>query len=237
MKKKIFEKGLPTLDFIFKNWPRSKYVLKKYVTSRQIRPNLFILSKFCLDELNYLGRTPLFYSLEKISKICSKNLYNNYHNEHHFKAVLIFSFLIAKNYSLKNNEKIILIIIALAHDMNHLGKRLISAPYHQEKKTIKDLERIIFRKILNHKIWKKIEKIILKTYFLDNSISKKDNLEKIILKSELICSVIFNDNVGKVFTKRLKYERQLSDSTESLFINFKKNLENKLPISDKLKFL
>ena len=238
MNRKIFEQGFPNLDFIFKNWPRSKYILKKYIVSRQKKPNLLWLSTICLKELNAFGNHRLFFALKKISNVCSSNLYNTFHNEHHFKTVLIISFLFAKFNSLKNIDKITLIIVALAHDMNHLGRRLNNEEYYQEKKTVKDLERIVFRTILNHKLWKRIERIILNTYFpKDFKTHKKDIVERIILKSDIICSILFNDETGKIFTERLKFELRLNESTEKLFLSFKKKIKKRFEIKDDLNLL
>ena len=35
MRQYIFEKGYPSLSYIAKNWPRTKYLLKKFVLSNQ----------------------------------------------------------------------------------------------------------------------------------------------------------------------------------------------------------
>lgn len=237
MRANIFEKGFPSLSYMAIRWPKSKYTLKKYIISNYKKPDLCLLSKSCLKDLNFRKKIPLLGSLKYLSKICSKNFnYNNYHNPHHFKVVLIISCLFAKFNSLKDNEKIILVIIALTHDMNHQGRRIIGKPYYQEKKTIKDLERIIYGKILNHKIWKNIERILLNTYFPAIPSSERDLTEKIILKSDVMGSLIFGDESGMIFSERLKQELSISEKTDTFFQKFKKTVQSRFQISDNLKF-
>ena len=52
MRQYIFEKHYPSLSYIAKNWPRSKYLLKKFVLSNQKKPNFFNICTNCLKDLN-----------------------------------------------------------------------------------------------------------------------------------------------------------------------------------------
>ena len=46
---------------------------------------------------------------------------------------------------LSHKDRLLLIIIALTHDMNHQGRRILGAePYYQEIKSYNELEKVIF---------------------------------------------------------------------------------------------
>ena len=82
----------------------------------------------------------LIYILKKLSKLSSQNFtYNSYHDQHHFKSVILIACLLAKLSQTKNSEEIIwLIIIALTHDLNHQGSRIVNKSYYQEDRSFKD---------------------------------------------------------------------------------------------------
>ena len=75
--------------------------------------------------------------LKKLARSSSNNFtFNSYHDQHHFKSVILIACLLAKLSKLKfNEEKILLVIIALTHDINHQGRRVINQPYYQEDKS------------------------------------------------------------------------------------------------------
>ncbi len=228
MKHYIFEKNFPSLNYIKIRWPASKNILAKYIMSNHRKPDLFKLSIICLKELNFRNHKKVRKELKKVSEECSKNVnFNTYHNEHHYKAVLVIACVMGKIYSLNNFDKLLLVFLALAHDMNHQGRRILSKPYYQEKMTLKNLNQIIFRKISNYKKWKRIEKILMNTYFQGETKVKNDILEKIILDSDLLSSLIFGFENGLELAKRLKYELKLEISSLVLFKKFLESLIGK----------
>ncbi len=152
MRNFVFEKNFPSLSYIVNNWPKTKPILKKYIISNSKKPDLLKLCISCLKDLNIRCYSKKLGVLKKISFICSKNVYcNTYHDPHHFKSVIILSCLLAKMINLKMNDRFLLVIIALAHDMNHQGRRIVSKPFYQENRSVDDLKKIIFPKILNQK--------------------------------------------------------------------------------------
>ena len=154
MRQFIFEKHFPSLSYIANRWPRSKHILlKKYVLSNQKKPDFFNICNKCLKDLNVFKIRDYNLILKKLAKLSSNNFtFNSYHDQHHFKSVILIACLLAKLSKLKfNEEKILLIIIALTHDINHQGRRIINQPYYQEDKSFKDLSYIIFKKMTNKK--------------------------------------------------------------------------------------
>ena len=99
--------------------------------------------------------------LKKLSILCTKNVtYNTYHDSHHFKSVIIIACLLAKLSNLKNNEdKLLLVIIALTHDLGHLGRRVQNISFFQEEKSFKELSRILFKVKPNFNKNQRIKKI------------------------------------------------------------------------------
>ena len=224
----IFEKNTPSLNYIVNNWPRTKNILKKYVLSNYKKPNFYRLCKVCLKQLNFHKIKNYEKTLKILSKQCSLNPnYNTYHDQHHFKTVVIISCLLAKLIKLKNKDKILLVIIALTHDMNHQGRRVLKTPYFQEDRSANDLKKVFFKKILNHKEWKRIHKIFQSTYFPVKPEIVIDDLEKIILDADILASLMFGMRTGIKLAKRLKHEIRFEENAEKLFGGFLKLLSNK----------
>jgi hypothetical protein len=233
------ERNYPSISYILNNWPKTKHILRKYVLSNFKKPDLYDLTKICLKELKIFkikGCQPV---LKKLSKICSSNVTSNtYHDQHHFKAVLVISALLAMGVNLKNKDRLLLIVISLTHDMNHQGRRIINAiPYYQEERSFLDLQRIFFRKVLNFKEINRIRTIFKSTYFPIKPKNVKDDLEKIVLDADILTSLMFGPRAGVKLAGRLKHEIKYNDETEILFRNFLKLLGEKclyLPFSKKL---
>ena len=228
MRQFIFEKHFPSLSYIANRWPRSKHILKKYVLSNQKKPDFFNICNKCLKDLNVFKIRDYNLILKKLAKLSSNNFtFNSYHDQHHFKSVILIACLLAKLSKLKfNEEKILLIIIALTHDINHQGRRIINQPYYQEDKSFKDLSYIIFKKMTNKK-YNRIKKIFRSTYFPVKPNFVDDDLEKIILDADVLASLMFGMKTGMKFASRLKHEIRFDDKTDILFKGFLKLLDSK----------
>ena len=227
MRQYIFEKGYPSLSYIAKNWPRTKYLLKKFVLSNQKKPDFYILCINCLKDLNVLKISKYKKIFKKLSKLSSKNFtFNTYHDQHHFKSVVLIACLLAKLSKLKLEEdKILLVIIALTHDLNHQGRRVIDIPYYQEDKSFKDLSYIFYKKMTNNK-YSRIKRIFRSTFFPIKPVFVNDHLEKIILDADILASLMFGMNTGITFARRLKHEIRFENKTDILFRGFLKLLDS-----------
>jgi len=216
---------MPSLEYISNRWPKSLSILSNYSMSNYKKPDLFKLSLSCLKGLNFNQITPLTRSIKELSLICSKNFNSNkYHDQHHFKAVLLIASIFARISKLKKTDSLLIVILSLTHDMSHQGRRIINRPYYQEKITIKHLERIIFRKILNQQTWKRIKRILLNTYFPIIPKRNNDIVEKIILNADVASSIIFGKKNGLILTRRLKNEINFEEKSIDLYSKFMKNL-------------
>lgn len=229
MKIHTIGKGYPKISYIVNNWPKTKDILKKFIISNHQKPDLFFLTIYCLKELRVYKVKRYSSLLKKITNICSRNVYfNTYHDHHHFKSVLIVSCILAKQVNLKYKDRVLLAIIALTHDMNHQGRRvLITEPYYQENKSYNDLKRILFKKILSNKELHRIKRIFQSTFFPIKPKNVVDDLEKIILDADILSSLMFGPDIGIKLARRLKQEIRYNDETETLFKNFLKLLGDK----------
>ena len=223
------DKGLPSLSYIATNWPRTKCILKKYILSNHKQPDLYSIAIICLKELNIFKLKDYKSIIRKLSKLCLRNIcFNTYHDSHHFKSVLVISCILGKQINLKYKDRLLLVIIALTHDMNHQGRRiLMSKPYYQELKSYEGLEKILFKKIFNFKELKRIKRIFESTFFPIKPENVEDDLEKIILDADILSSLMFGPKVGVKLAGRLKQEIRYNDNSELLFSNFLKLLEGK----------
>ena len=223
------DKGLPSVDYIVKNWPRTKCILKKYILSNHKQPDLYSIAIICLKELKVFKLKDYKSIIRKLSKLCLRNTcYNTYHDSHHFKSVLVISCILGKQINLKYKDRLLLVIIALTHDMNHQGRRiLMSKPYYQELKSYEGLEKILFKKIFIFKELKRIKRIFESTFFPVKPENVEDDLEKIILDADILSSLMFGPQVGVKLASRLKQEIRYHDDSELLFSNFLKLLGGK----------
>ena len=226
--KNIFENSFPDIYYLACRWPKSKFLVKKYVMSNQKKPDLYKLCNCCLKDLNFHSKHPLKNSLKVLVKKCSQNpTYNTYHNQHHFKSVIILASIFAKLLNLKNHDKIFLIFLALTHDMNHQGRRIIKKPFYQELITLKNLKPIIFRNLINLKKWNRIQNILLNTYFPKININTNDLVEKILLDVDIISSIIFGQLSGLNLSRRLKHEIKFKKNSQDLYKEFLSHIEKK----------
>ena len=224
-----FEKNFPSITYIANNWPRSKDILKKFILSNHKLPDLYNLCLNCLNDLNVHKVERMKPVLKKLSILCSKNVtYNTYHDSHHFKSVIIIACLLAKLSKLKSNEdRFLLIIIALTHDLGHLGRRVQNRSYYQEDRSFCELSRILFKASPNFKKNERIKKIFRSTYFPIKPEKVDDHVEKIILDADILASLMFGLNVGVEFAGRLKHELRFEGASKQLFSGFLKFLNNK----------
>ena len=172
MRQHPLQKNIPTLGYIINNWPRTKPILQKFVVSRHSLPNLLKLCNVCLNELKVFREKEILKPLKKVTRLCLINkTYNSYHDCHHFKAVIVIASIIAKKSKLSKREKVLLILIALCHDIDHQGRRIISEPYYQEKVLLflKDLLQNLYK----NSECKRIRRIFLNTYFPINLLKLK----------------------------------------------------------------
>ena len=222
-------KGLPSINYIVRNWPRTKCILKKYVLSNHKSPDLYSIAIICLKELKVFKLKDYKFIIRELSKLCLRNTcFNSYHDSHHFKSVLVISCILGKKINLKYKDRLLLVIIALTHDMNHQGRRiLMSKPYYQELKSYEVLQKILFKKILNFKELKRIKRIFESTFFPIKPENVEDNLEKIILDADILPSLMFGPQVGMQLARRLKQEIRYNEKSELLFTNFLKLLGGK----------
>ena len=224
-----FEKNFPSISYIANNWPRTKNVLKKFILSKHKLPDLYNLCLNCLNDLNVHKIDKMKPVLKKLSILCSKNVtYNTYHDPHHFKSVIIISCLLAKLSNLKNNgDRLLLVIIALTHDLGHLGRRIQNKSFYQEERSFNELSRVLFKVKPNFKENQRIKKIFKSTYFPIKPKKVDDHVEKIILDADILASLMFGLNVGVEFAKRLKHELRFEGGSKQLFSGFLKFLDNK----------
>ena len=229
MRQFIFEKNLPSLAYIINNWPNTKHLLKKFILSNQKKPNFYKLCISCLNELNVYKIGNFKEVIKILSKKSSMNFtFNSYHDQHHFKSVIIISCLLAKLSNFKAKEDIIwLILIALTHDLFHQGRRIIKTSYYQEEKSFKELYFVAFKKLLNHKKFKRFEKIFRSTYFPIKPEKVDDELEKIILDADILASLMFGMKTGIKLAERLKHEIRFEGRSDVLFGGFLKFLSTK----------
>tara|TARA_B100000029_G_scaffold496404_1_gene562681 strand:- start:400 stop:1119 length:720 start_codon:yes stop_codon:yes gene_type:complete len=228
MKNYPFEKNYPSLSYIVNNWPKTKPLLKRFVLSNHKKPEFYKMSINLLNDMNIKKMGNFKLVLKKLSKISSLNpTYNTYHDQHHFKTVLIISCLLAKLINLDRKDRLLLVVIALAHDLLHSGRRILKLPYYQELKSFSHLKYILSKTIFKYKDLKRIQRIFQSTFFLIKPKNVNDNLEKIILDADVLASLMFGMETGVEFARRLKHEIRFEDDSKLLFEGFLKLIKNK----------
>jgi hypothetical protein len=228
MRNYTIENNFPSIDYIINNWPRTKPLLKRFILSNHKPPDLYKICLSCLNELAVYKTRKLERILKRLTYICSRNTTSNtFHDSHHFKAVIIISCVISKKMKLTQRDKILLILIALSHDIAHQGRRIISQPYYQEEKSCKVFMQLCYEIHLTRKETNRVSKIFKSTYFPLKPENVDDKLQKIILDADILASIMFDVDTGLKFTSRLRHELRLSNSKESIFKSFLDTLTNK----------
>ena len=228
MKQYLFDKNAPSLNYISLKWPTSKYLVSKYIFSEHKKPDLLKLSLLSLKFLRVKYNKSFLKIFYKLSKQCNLNVYNNkYHNSHHSKAVLIVAVIFAKKLKLTGYDAFLVVLISLVHDMGHQGKRVLKKPYYQERKTINALNKVLFKVLLNNNKWKRIERILLNTYFSIKPKNSSDIVEKITLNADISSSVFFGFSKGLSQSRKLKFEMDHNDKSEVLYENFLEVLKSR----------
>ena len=75
MRQYIFEKHYPSLSYIANNWPRSKYLLKKFVLSNQKKPDFYQICTNCLNDLKCFKIRDYKFNFKKTFKIMFVQFY------------------------------------------------------------------------------------------------------------------------------------------------------------------
>ena len=81
--------------------------------------------------------------------------------------------------------------------------------------------------LLNNKKWKRIERILLNTYFSIKPKESYDKVEKIILNADISSSVFFGFSRGLSQSRKLKFEMDYNDKSEVLYKNFLEVLKSR----------
>ena len=223
-----FEKNYPSLSYIANNWPKTKPLLKRFVLSNHKKPDFYRMSINSLKDMNInrMGNYKLV--LKKLARLSSLNTtFNTYHDQHHFKTVLIISCLLAKLINLDRKDRLLLVVIALAHDLLHSGRRILKTPYYQELRSFSHLKYILSKTIFKHKDLNRIRRIFRSTFFLIKPDNVDDNLEKIILDADVLASLVFGIETGVEFARRLKHEIRFEKGSTQLFEGFLKLIKDK----------
>lgn len=238
MKNHAIQNNFPSLNYIINNWPRTKPLLKKLFLSNHKLPDLYKVCEICLKELGVVKIKNYRKSLRKLTRICQKNqTYNTFHDSHHFKAVIILSCIIAKKIKLTQREKLLMILIALSHDIEHQGRRIISRSYYQEEKSCRVFLQACYGMHLSNSEVKRISNIFKSTYFPLKPVNVNDLLEKIILDADILASIMFDLDTGLKLASRLRHELKLDSSKESLYKSFLEYLTDKSLFMDSSKKL
>ena len=166
MRSQPLERNFPSLSYIVSNWPKTKPLLRKFALSKQLKPNLFKICYLCLRELKVFKDKKIILFLKKAAAMCLVNkTYNSYHDSHHFKTVVVIACMIAMSERLSERDGALLIIVALCHDFDHQGRRIISRPYYQEEISFQKFRRLFHKSIFRTSEINRIHKIFRNTYF------------------------------------------------------------------------
>ena len=65
MRQYPLEKNVPSLSYIINNWPRSKFILRKFILSKYSSPNLFKICELCMTELKVFRKNQIFDALKR----------------------------------------------------------------------------------------------------------------------------------------------------------------------------
>lgn len=144
---------------------------------------------------------------------------NSYHNQRHVGQVIIAAGLLADEANISQSERDILILAALIHDYNHLGRRRHKSDLWQE---IASCDRAIPRLVrggIDSRLVGLLYEMVAATSPVDTAAEKhkpSNDILSLLLDADLFASLFLPKRDVDRLTAQLKDEERLSISHEAL---------------------
>ena len=149
---------------------------------------------------------------------------NRYHHAGHFAHVVMASGLLAACEGLRGPDRDLLVLAALIHDLNHLGRRSSKRLFRQERQSAAAVRRAIRGAGADSRIAARFEKLLIATALTDDGlradILASDPLARLLADADIFASVTYRRDIALRLTRHLKLEQALAGPAEDLLRHF-----------------
>lgn len=138
---------------------------------------------------------------------------NSYHHAGHFAHVVMAAGLLATLAGLRCEDRRLLVLAGLVHDLAHQGRRASSRHYHQERLSARRAVRVISGCGGNMRLALRVHRLLLATALtIDanrSNILNSDWLARLLTDADIFGSVLYPRNRSIEMTRALKLEQRL----------------------------
>jgi len=160
-------------------------------------------------------------ALRRLASVASRNASgNSYHHSGHFAHVVMAAGLLAARAGLRGEDRSLLVLAGLVHDLDHQGRRALSSHYHQEQLSARRAVRMIAGCGGDGRLASRIHTLLLATA-LTNDVNRSvilqsDQLARLLTDADIFASVAYPRFRSLGMTRALKLEQRLPGSVAAL---------------------
>ena len=214
-------------DYLLQRWPDSLGAMQLVGFSQPCaRRDLAAICRWAglPDRGRAAGRVPASAVSRLIAIAARRRSGNHYHQPGHYLHVVMAAGFLARAAGLSRDDRALLVIAALVHDLDHHGKRSSSRPYAQERWSAARVRRVLGRAGADIRLAGRLERLLLATAGNDDSlrltILASDPLARYLTDADLFGSVFYRRDLALAMTRKLKLEQQLPGRPDRLLAHF-----------------
>jgi len=213
--------------YLVGTWPRGACVMQAVrFDSRWSYRDLASVCQWA--GLDVDGRSPSVVPASALRRlICSaaRNASGNtYHHAGHFAHVVMAAGLLAAGAGLNREDRRLLVLAGLVHDLDHQGRRASPRLYHQERMSARRAVRVIVGCGGDARLSRRLHSLLRATALTgggDRSlILKSDRLARLLTDADIFASVVYTRPLSVAMTRALKLEQRLAAPTVTLHHQF-----------------
>jgi len=170
-------------------------------------------------------------ALSKLTRVAARNgRSNHYHHAGHFAHAMMAAAVLGARAGIKAEERDLLILAALVHDLDHHGRRAKTYPlYRQELFSVRLAGRILRRHGGDPRLVRRLEKLIVATALTSDprreAILASDPLARLLSDADVFASLFYERGVALKLTGMLKLEQGLAGDAATLLDGFAARME------------
>ena len=145
---------------------------------------------------------------------------NSYHHRGHFAHVIMAAGLLAARARLRGQDRALLVLAALVHDLDHQGRRGIRQLYGQEDWSARLTGRVLIGRHGDARLAVRLRRMIRATALTgdrDRLLTlETDRLARLLTDADIFASVMYERRISVRMTAGLKLEQRLSGTAQDL---------------------
>ncbi|MGC6412586.1 MAG: HD domain-containing protein [Candidatus Puniceispirillaceae bacterium] len=218
----------PPAHYVLNRWPHSlpqfEYKARQKAGKSHII-RLFLSAGGAVPKSGHLNPAALYPNqLKQLADQVSQHRHRaHYHTPQHSYQVMMAVGLLGAASGLKSAEMSLLMLAALIHDLDHLGRYQSPEKAGQEKWSLRKAFGILSRSGLHYRTRGDLERLILATCpdLTADLLSKSSaKLARLLVDADLFGSLFFSQKTVRQLTQALKHENRLATDWTLLLSGF-----------------